>query len=129
MRPIKFRAWDKENEESLPPYRILINEEGQVFYVGDSGTGTERMDEDRVVIQLFTGLLDKNGKEIYEGDILAWKSQYTEKVDQASVFWDNDAASFNWKMPALNFNKSGIRHFEVIGNIYENPELLDNDRH
>jgi YopX protein. len=83
------------------------------------------LQKDYSVMQ-FTGLTDKNGKEIYEGDVL---KRYGEI---AVVEWNNDQCGF---MPLNNYNHCCGREgdwsgdggdIEVVGNIYENPELLDN---
>lgn len=65
----------------------------------------------------FTGLLDKNGKEIYEGDILKATNPCVVKWNEEKLAWTNDSKV--WK---FNMSNKGI--YEVIGNIYENPELL-----
>ena len=62
----------------------------------------------------FTGLCDKNGREIYEGDILQHESQ---KQSINTMKWNKHEASFTKFLP--------LRKFEIIGNIYENPELLE----
>lgn len=106
MREIKFRAWDTTSNQmmgssSLTDYfkRWSGPPNGEAFYV-----------------MQFTGLKDKNGKEIYEGDIMKITEHYHE------VFWDIDRAMFRTKVYSLT---SSIQwDGEVIGNIYENPELL-----
>ena len=111
MREIKFRAWDKEMKKM---FEIMeLHWIGRKFEVA----GCELMQ--------FTGLLDKNGKEIYEGDILLspFKNHYL-------VEWDKEAVRFAFigygkilvkgHYPVWQF----IKAYEVIGNIYENPELL-----
>lgn len=77
----------------------------------------------------FTGLLDKNGKEVYEGDIVDYKER--SQIGNAQVIW-NGRGYFELLFPSGNRNfipdpnTHNIYGFVVIGNIYENPELLTN---
>ncbi len=71
-------------------------------------------------IMQFTGLHDKNGNPVYEGDIVFDPSQYGgNKV----VIWNNNLACFEFNRP-LGYAIASVILCEVIGNIYENPELL-----
>lgn len=131
MRVPKFRAWDKLGNIMLPvgdidtSYKLVYLEE-------DNGYRCER-DFDEIELMQFTELKDKNGKEIYEGDIVKYKSKKGTFTDIAtySKFYaffglKDDTGdlicSFDWLLE--NVGKDG---FEVIGNIYENTELLDGE--
>jgi uncharacterized phage protein (TIGR01671 family) len=119
MRDIKFRAWDKTTK--LFDYWTL--KPGVEVWIH---SGHEE-------IQEFTGLLDKNGKEIYEGDIIA--STENPDIWQAIVYFE--FGSFKVKDTKSRIGGQHIMYgelyeqvgdegndFEVIGNIYENKELL-----
>jgi uncharacterized phage protein (TIGR01671 family) len=109
MREIKFRAWEREN------YRMVY----------DLAVGKENAYRNCPLMQ-FTGLRDKNGTEIYEGDSLREKKDIMTVcvVFMDGAFWfmydSNDRFTFDW----LVGHERNKWKFEVIGNIYENPELL-----
>lgn len=122
MREIKFRAWDMNDnswanysEESARYKRGIAEffESKQPFY---------RFNRGDIVLMQFTGIKDKNGKEIYEGDILKPLSPLKGKPHE--VKWESAAfvigASFVLGLPPFQSN-----NFEVIGNIYESPDLLE----
>jgi len=107
MRQIKFRAWDFENKQMRTELRA--SEIGMLVEGGYKG------------LMQFTGLLDKNGKEIYEGDIVEnngcnWQVTWKE----GGVFIEILDAGKNGKWWISGENE----YSEIIGNIYENPELL-----
>lgn len=109
-RIIKFRAWDKELKGFLQSF--LIDEIGRIYEPGRSYNEWT----DKVILMQFTGLLDKNKKEIYEGDII--KSQWgygcpIVVVDLEDIFYWQGEGSIDLSL------------IEVIGNIYQNPELLE----
>ena len=172
MREIKFRAWDKRNREMIDWETIAVFDMAESLTLVDIITDK---DEDFVVMQ-FTGLRDKNGKEIYEGDIVC--DNYAENypsdareyvrehggeleginknyrvcfggfIDNIDGYADvpewekNEMSIVGWYLQeetgrvslagALyhsfgnysSFRTNKIYH-EVVGNIYENPELLE----
>lgn len=96
--------------------------------------GVMLSDEDMDVMQ-FTGLLDKKEKEIYEGDILKWRdSEHLLEVRWGSVGWVYYSTLFkSFGHPigdtCSEFNTKGyLSSSEIIGNVYENPELLPNPK-
>lgn len=124
MRELKFRAWDKEEKE------YYYNAEHTYdFFCSGRGCYAESFGEvlnqpDRFIVEQYTGLKDKNGREIYEGDIMIING------DRCVVVWDDNYASFEFKNlddpvfhPVFHKTMSCGGH-EVIGNIHENPELL-----
>ena len=85
---------------------------------------------DEIVLMQSTGLKDKNDKEIFEGDILACETD--NEVINLNVFWDEEHALFmfeskkyNEQEPLAELVENNTYPFEIIGNIYENPELLE----
>ena len=135
-REIRFRGKSVTNGEWL--YGCLLkNEEGKFAVVKpfkvnmDNECSYYEVDED--TIGQFTGLHDKNGKEIYEGDILICIGQREDNMGQKyyrKVLFNN--GSFGMKIPEYNCTSSLCNHvvngnlnWEVIGNIYDNPELLE----
>ena len=124
----KFRAWHKPWEEIGKVKRIRFDDEGNVTTVLFEGKilgVNEKIDE--IKLMQSTGLKDKNGKEIFEGDIVDYKGR------KAVVKWHGSYASFIYRfVDELQERKSEWKplylayyHFEVIGNIYENKELLE----
>lgn len=124
----KFRAWLKK-EQKMDNYIDHISWlEDELYCIGDGITYMVSA-EDLVLMQS-TGLVDKNGKEIFEGDVLEIQGR------KALVRWHGSYASFiyrfvdelqkrktEWKPLYLAYMKC-----EIIGNIYENPELLEESK-
>ncbi|SNU09713.1 phage uncharacterized protein TIGR01671 [Streptococcus equinus] len=126
MRELKFRAWVKPEQRMIGVYEMtfidnefLIISDGMDFYTNDE-----------FKLMQFTGLKDKNGKEIYEGDIIKCSDghdyyfgvvAYDKDYGNFGVSEDNDEDMdpfgylFEWK---------NVEELEVVGSKYENPELL-----
>ena len=131
MREIKFRMWNGNNMvdlKSTTQFAILPELKIDGLFIPF---------KDEYKIMQYTGLKDKNGKEIYEGDIL--KSEFVNS--NFAIEWNNDVSCYDWYVLTKN-KKEGAslvksieeapakatkpfsKIVEVIGNIYENPELL-----
>lgn len=161
-RVIKFRVWDralnkmitKENvkglldtvntgdyytdytysaEEWYPAYDILTIfdyfEDIQDRYIED--TSTKRFE-----LMQYTGFHDKNGKEIYEGDIVEyenfWEADFEYKSGIAVIRWDNENTGFYGECQGYHyeldlFNLAENLFPEIIGNEYDNPELVEGE--
>src|SRR5690606_17862250 len=146
MSEIKFRAWDRKaqlmvNEEALTA--LVEGKEIQGYSQLDLASKHEPTDliegtryrgnpfkMNRLTLMQYTGLKDKNGVEIYQGDIVAPEGGYEDGECErpAQVYWSHD--NLQWfvqcvkhlgdKIPLVEYDS-----YAVIGNIYENPELIN----
>jgi len=116
MREIKFRAWDYQNNSMFYPHEIYFDEGLKNIRALDMMANYIENGKPRFVLMQYTGLKDKNGKEIYEGDIIKDESDGMITV----IKWNNECAGF---VNVLYVKDS--KDIEVIGNIYENPELKE----
>ena len=127
----KFRAWLKKEQKMDNEIDHISWLEDELYCIGD-GITYMVLAEDLVLMQS-TGLKDKNGMEIFEGDILAVEAD--DGVIILKVSWDDEHALFVIKTKKFNEETALVElvddnsyPFEVIGNIYENPELLEDNK-
>lgn len=120
MREIKFRAWDKSRNEMLEVYEIWFtfatNRQRKTLSEPSYSTSTGNHSFESDCLMQYTGLNDKNGKEIYEGDIL-------HNAGSVAVVSFKDGA-FGVGEFRFPLDKFAGKNKEVIGNIYENPDLV-----
>nr|DAE06715.1 MAG TPA: YopX protein [Siphoviridae sp. ctGN02] len=122
----KYRVWDKELQTMLDVSLINFKKGVLVGEHWEFGE-TNFMSFDEIVLMQSTGLFDKNGKEIFEGDIVDYKGR------KAIIKWHGSYASFIYRFIDKPKERKAewsplylaYLHVEIIGNIYENPELLE----
>ena len=123
-REIKFRAWDKENKKMAQVSKIDFGPGGIKYLVDDS------------VLLEYTELKDKNGREIYESDILKVTGEDGESYVATVKWFGNEGypafdlegipASWSYDANALTtIFQSGVETCEVIGNIFEDKQLME----
>jgi uncharacterized phage protein (TIGR01671 family) len=123
MREIKFRVWWKSHSEPT------IYTEYDFF--DDTWT-----DAEYITVEQYTGLKDKNGKEIYEGDIIQeeidFNSKMTDGIFRYRVYWNEEGLC--WALEHIGEESIHSELWqcnlstEVIGNIHENPELIEKEK-
>ena len=140
MRKIKFRAWDKKSKKMRQVTEIVFN---TGFYMEKNDNSVKliwvkgqdiienkeiqmQREKDYILMQ-YTGLKDKNGVEIYEGDIVAERGHYcnSDKIIYQKIQWkENYSCWLRGEYQRLTPKNIKQYQIEVVGNIYDNPDLL-----
>lgn len=131
---VKFRVWCKDNNEwELDP--IFLNSEGHALHMMRLGTLSHMKPESHIV-QFWAGIFDKNGKRIFEGDIvrmyeLRRQFEGQDEDEAATLLWIGvvsfSSGNFWFRADGRSENcwfHHNAENLEVIGNIFDNPELV-----
>ena len=121
-RPIKFRVWDKRETKGIHTQNMLYDAQLHDFW-------EDFVDYPGYELMQYTGLTDKNGKEIYEGDIVKFSRLFEKErqIKELKSFVRFDEGQFGFDLIGFNdmfFTLSDECGIEVIGNIFEHAELL-----
>lgn len=121
-----FRAWDKKTQTTLDVSLIDFKKSvliGEHWEFGE----TNFINFDEIELMQSTGLCDKAGTEVFEGDILRHQIQtdytFIVKYDKDNGRWYGEGLSRTYR---IDITKNFLQYYKVIGNIYENLELLEN---
>lgn len=128
----KFRAWIKEEKEMWPVHAIVYDNKTVWVEEPDDEDPSGLLEFDDVILMQSTGLKDKNGKEIFEGDVVQYQNTKVPSADSKGVIRYFD----NWAMFGIDIEHNEPRalffngladhiSLDVVGNTYENPELLE----
>lgn len=151
MREIKFRAWDKAKHRMLGVDQLAFGPDGKLVSIYSDGPDFsndsealmgEKPDLNDAVLMQYTGLHDKNGREIYEGDLLrveldddpdsyyiapvTWGGSDYPAFDIMSKYWPKNV-SYDTNVLSAIIAGWSEEVMSVIGNIYENPEMLEDN--
>ena len=128
MKNIRFRAWDKQNKQMRSDieqinFQSFSDIVVSVSYKTNSGTNDRFNSYGKFILMQFTGLLDKEGRKIYEGDILGFGKSCRY---QWEIVWFQEAFRMHLiGKPTYHVKRINQVNLKIIGNIYENKELLN----
>ena len=128
MNNLKFRAWDKKHKEMFEVIKIEYNQ--NIIYMAKELSWFVIRTENEIELMQSTGLFDKNGVEIFEGDIIdvGTRIPFLNKIqrDEETAYLKLVPLDKRWTESYFT-NFEDKSRYEVVGNIYENKELVENE--
>lgn len=139
MKEIKFRVWEKNDCRFLKNFHVLFASNlnsvsvGEFYYTENASHGYGLENEKDVIIQQFTGLRDSAGTDIYEGDIC--KLAANGGIAMADFIGNERGQDYSFTYAFVipgtcyrqDFSFEKPENIKILGNIFENPELLKNE--
>lgn len=122
----KFRAYDSGSLSRMyQPEEVMVGD-GNIWIIDEDSVAGEWIVNNDIHLMQTTGLVDKEGTEVFEGDILHHQIQteytFIVKYDKDKGRWYGDGLSRTYR---IDITKEFLPYYKVIGNIYENPEFLE----
>ena len=122
----KFRAYDSGSLSRMyQPEEVMVGD-GNIWIIDEDSVAGEWIVNNDIHLMQSTGLVDKEGTEVFEGDILHHQIQteytFIVKYDKEKGRWYGDGLSRTYR---IDITKEFLQYYKIIGNIYENPELLE----
>ena len=122
----KFRAYDSGSLSRMyQPEEVMVGD-GNIWIIDEDSVAGECIVNNDIHLMQATGLVDKEGTEVFEGDILHHQIQteytFIVKYDKDKGRWYGDGLSRTYR---IDITKEFLPYYKVIGNIYENPEFLE----
>lgn len=122
----KFRAYDSGSLSRMyQPEEVMVGD-GNIWIIDEDSVASEWIVNNDIHLMQSTGLVDKEGTEVFEGDILHHQIQteytFIVKYNKDKGRWYGDGLSRTYR---IDITKEFLPYYKVIGNIYENPEFLE----